>query len=237
MENKNKLNAQKFLPPLIVEQKQTKLLRNFPKYLHAQQIPLTRYFGDAKTNTILSFAKTAYPDILKETKTFNTPMYDALMIVAGKMAAIKKGMNATGISTEEFVRYSIEQTRAKVAKAPFILRKLAGRFYLSSLMRRYLKGVAKSVSANGWPTRLINGSKKDDFTMSIETRDCQMVAFWESIGEGDIRPYCTFFDFTSAESLGIGLKQVSTIDSGVCKYCFYKKGEVEWPDRVRKILN
>ena len=104
-------------------------------------------------------------------------------------------------------------------------------------MRWYLKGVAKSVSANGWPTKLINGNKNDDYVMSIETRDCQMVAFWESIGEGDIRPYCTFFDFSSAEALGIGLRQESAIDSGVCRYCFYKKGKVRWPDNIRKILS
>ena len=63
-----------------------------------------------------------------------------------------------------------------------------------------------------------------------------MVAFWESVGEGDIRPYCTFFDFTSAEALGLGLRQVSDIDSGVCKYCFYKNGQVKWPESIERIL-
>ena len=72
--------------------------------------------------------------------------------------------------------------------------------------------------------------------MSVETKNCQMVEFWESVGEDDIKPYCTFFDFTSAELLDIGLKQVSTIDSGICKYCFYKKGNVEWPDAVQRIF-
>jgi len=67
-------------------------------------------------------------------------------------------------------------------------------------------------------------------------KNCQMVAFWESIGEVDIDSYCVFSVFTSAELLGVGLKQVSTIDSGVCKYCFYKKGKVQWPDAVQKIL-
>jgi len=237
MKNKNKSNDQSFSPSFLIEQKQSKLLQKFPKYLHAQQKPLTGYFGKARANTILSIAKTVYPDILQKTKTFNTPMYDALMIVAGKMAAIKKGMNTAGISTENFVKYNVEQARAKAQKVPNFLLKLGGKIYLSSLMRKYLKGVARSATANGWPTKLINGSKKDDFTMSLETRDCQMVAFWESIGEGDIRPYCTFFDFASAESLGIGLKQVSAIDSGVCKYCFYKKGQVEWPENMKEILN
>lgn len=222
---------------MLSEQKQSKLLKKFTGYLHAQQKPLMQSFGKEKTSKILSHAKNVYPQILRETQTFNTPMYDALMIVAGKMAAIKKGMNAAGISTEEFLKYNIEKTRAKANKVPSFIRKFAGKIYLSSLMRWYLKSVAKSATANGWPTKLISGAKGDDFTMSIETRDCQMLAFWESIGEGDIRPYCTFFDFTSAEALGIGLKQLSTIDSGVCKYCFYKKGEVEWPANMQKIVN
>ena len=164
-------------------------------------------------------------------------MYDALMSAAGKMAALKKGMKAVGVTTDEYVRFNIEQTRASAKKIPDVLKKLGGKIYLSKLMRWYLKGVAKSVSANGWPTKLINGNKNDDYVMSIETRDCQMVAFWESIGEGDIRPYCTFFDFSSAEALGIGLRQESAIDSGVCRYCFYKKGKVRWPDNIRKILS
>jgi hypothetical protein len=104
-------------------------------------------------------------------------------------------------------------------------------------MRKYLNGVAKTVTKNGWPTKLINGTKQDDFVMSIETRNCQMVAFFETIGEGDIKPYCTFFDFSSAEALGVGLKQVSDIDSGVCKYCFYKKGQVEWPDSIKEVMH
>ena len=81
----------------------------------------------------------------------------------------------------------------------------------------------KSVSANGWPTKVIDGTNDEDFEMVVETRDCQMVAFWESIGEGDIKPYCTFFDF-------------SAIDSGICKYCFYKSGQVQWPEAVHNIL-
>jgi hypothetical protein len=82
---------------------------------------------------------------------------------------------------------------------------------------------------------VIDGTPQDDFEMSVETRECQMVRFWESVGEGDIIPYCTFFDFTAAESLGVGLKQVSTIDSGVCKYCFYRNGGVEWPEKIREL--
>jgi hypothetical protein len=163
-------------------------------------------------------------------------MYDALMATASKMAALKKGMNSVGISTEEFVKFSIEDTRSTGEKVPSFLLKMGGKVYLSKLMRRYLKKVGKSVSENGWPTEVIDGKKTDDFEMSVETRNCQMVAFWESIGEGDIKPYCTFFDFTSAEMLGVGLKQVSTIDSGVCKYCFYKRGKVEWPAAVQEVL-
>jgi hypothetical protein len=223
-------------PSTIDKKKQLKLINRFPNYLKTKRGQMVLHFGAEKTEQVISIAEQKYPKLLKETPTFNTPMYDALMITAGKMAALKKGMNAVGISTEEFVKFSIEETRATGEKVPSILLKLGGKVYLSRLMRKYLKGVGKSVSANGWPTKVIDGTKADDFEMSVETRNCQMVAFWEAIGEGDIRPYCTFLDFTSAELLGVGLKQVSTIDSGVCKYCFYKKGQVEWPDAVQKVL-
>jgi hypothetical protein len=220
----------------IDEKKQKRLVNRYPKYLKSKQKALTRYFGVERTKHIIYRAEKAYPVIVSKVHAFKTPMYDALMVTASKMAALKKGMNAVGISTEEFVKFNIEDTRSTGEKVPSFLLKLGGKIYLSKLMRRYLKKVGKSVSENGWPTEVIDGKKADDFTMSVETRNCQMVAFWESIGEGNIRPYCTFFDFTSAELLGVGLKQVSTIDSGVCKYCFYKKGQVEWPEAVRKVL-
>jgi hypothetical protein len=220
----------------INDKKQRKLLKSLPGFLHQKRKALRAAYGQEKTEIIVNTAIKAYPDIVRVLPTFNTPMYDALMSVASKMAALKKGMKAAGIQTEEFVKFNIEQTRSVAKKVPLVLKKLGGKLYLSNLMRWYLNGVAKSVSANGWPTKLINGTKNDDYVMSVETRDCQMVAFWESIGEGDIRPYCTFFDFTSAELLGVGLKQVSTIDCGVCKYCFYKKGQVSWPHAIQKII-
>jgi len=221
---------------IIDRKKQIKLVNDLPKYLKSKRQVLLQKFGEVKTNTILFEAVRVYPEIVSKVPTFNSSMYDALMSLASKLAALKKGMKAAGIGTEEFVKFNIEQTRSASKKVPGFLRKTAGKIYLSGLMRKYLQKVANKVTANGWPTHLINGTRQDDFVMSIETHNCQMVAFWESIGEGDIRPYCTFFDFTSAEALGIGLRQVSDIDSGMCKYCFYRKGTVDWPESIKKIL-
>jgi hypothetical protein len=228
----NKVNS-----PSIDKKKQIKHINRFPKYLKLKRKQMISYFGEEKTEQVFSIAKREYPKLLRKTPTFKTPMYDALMLTAGKMAALKKGMNVVGIGTEEFVRFSIDETRATGRKVASFLLKLGGKIYLSKLMRKYLKKVGKSATENGWPTRVVDGKKNDDFEMSVETQNCQMVAFWELVGEGDIRPYCTFFDFTAAELLGLGLKQVSSIDSGVCKYCFYKKGKVEWPDAVLKVLS
>lgn len=216
--------------------KQIRLINSLPKYLQSKRKALETGYGAEKTRNILKEAREVYPQIVSRVPTFNSSMYDTLMVMASKMAALKKGMNAVGISTGDFVKFNIEQTRLSAAKAPRFLRNLGGRIYLSWPMRRYLNRVAHRVNNNGWPTKLIHGKKGDDFTMSIETRNCQMLAFWESIGEGDIRPYCTFFDFTSAEALGLGLRQVSDIDTGVCKYCFYKNGEVYWPESIQRVL-
>jgi len=216
--------------------KRERLIRTFPKYLQGIESTLIHQFGEGTATGIMSEASQAYPGIAYKIPFFKTPMYDALMVQASKMAALKKGMKQAGLSTEQFVRFSIEKTRSTAGRIPSWIKRAGGKLYLSGIMRRYLKKVARSVSSHGWPTRVIDGSSQDDFIMSVETRDCQMVAFWESVGEGDIKPYCTFFDFSAAEILGIGLKQISAIESGVCKYCFYRNGDVEWPERIRKIL-
>ena len=222
---------------MLSQKSQQKLIKKFPRYLTKQRSKLVRYFGEDATLRICSKATESYPEIVSKVSTFHTSMYDALMIQASKMAALKKGLNSAGISTEEFVRFNIEETRLASKRIPSWMKTIGGHLYLSRLMRKYLKRVGKSVTANGWPTEVIDGTRNDDFDMIVETRDCQMIAFWESIGESDIKPYCTFFDFSAAESLGIGLKQVSSIDSGVCRYCFSKTGEVQWPAPIQKILN
>ena len=109
--------------------------------------------------------------------------------------------------------------------------------FLSKLVRGNLEKVARSVTKNGWPTELINGGKREDFEMKICTRNCMMVKFMCSFGEEDMIPYCSFSDFTNAESLGYGLHQTSTYKSGVCTFCFNKKGEVSWPETLQKIQN
>lgn len=220
----------------IDRKQQIKLINSLSKYLKSKQKALVATYGAEKTTAIIKEANEVYPEIVCYVPTFKSSMYDTLMELASKMAALKKGMKAVGITTGEFVKFNIEQTRSSAEKVPKFLRKLGGKIYLSRPMRKYLSKVSQTITINGWPTQLINGGKHDEFTMSIETRNCQMVSFWESVGEGDIRPYCTFFDFTSAEALGIGLRQVSDIDSGVCKYCFYKNGNVDWPNSIQQIL-
>jgi hypothetical protein len=222
---------------IISAKKKVRLIKSYPKFLKSKKKALEEQFGKEKTDRILKVAFEAYPDIVNLTPTFKSAMYDGLIGLASKLASLKKGMRSAGLNTEEFVKFNIEQTRLSASKIPGFLRKLGGKIYLSSPMRKYLKKVAKTVNANGWPTQLVDGSKHNDYSMSIETRNCQMVAFWESIGEGDIKPYCAFFDFSAAEVMGLGLKQISDYDSGLCKYCFYKKGKVEWPEAINNIIN
>jgi len=59
-----------------------------------------------------------------------------------------------------------------------------------------------------------------------------MVNFIKAIGEDDLIPYCSFADFAMAETLNYNLKQTSTIDSGVCTFCFTKNSKVYWPDAL-----
>ena len=56
------------------------------------------------------------------------------------------------------------------------------------------------------------------------------------MGEDDLIPYCSFMDFTNAESMGYSLKQTSTIESGVCTFCFNSKSKVYWPEKIREII-
>ena len=149
---------------------------------------------------------------------------------------LKKGLKDLGVGVEEFVGLMIEYFRKTRSKIPKAIRNIGGKLFLSKLMRGYLKNVAKKVTKNGWPTDVIDGKRNDDFEMKVCTKDCQMVKFISSVGEEDLIPYCSFFDFVNVESMGYSLKQTTTIDSGVCTFCFNKKGKVYWPEAIKEII-
>jgi len=215
--------------------KSEKLEKSLIKYLNGLNKPLIQKYGVEKTQSIMAKSKEYYPEIIKKMPFFKTPMYDSLIVLNSKMMALKKGMKAEGIEVDEFVRFTIENLRKKMAKIPFIVRKLSGKIFLSKLVGKVMKKVGKSATTNGWPTEVLIGTKKEDFAMKVLTKDCQMVKFMCSVDEDDIVSYCSFADFTNAEALGISLKQTSTIDSGTCTFCFNKKGTVHWPESLIKL--
>ena len=216
--------------------KSKKLEKSLEKYLQKLEGSLISKYGEPKTASIISNTRTYYSDIIPKIPFVDTPMYDRLLVINSKMMALKKGMKDEGIGVEEFVLFQIETLRRQSTKIPRFIKKLLGKLYLSRLIRFFLKQVGKSATKNDWPTQVINGTKKDDYSMKIITNNCQMMNFMQSVGEGDIQPYCTFADFASAETLGLGLKQISSIDTGTCAYCFYKKGKVQWPSAVQNLL-
>jgi len=215
--------------------KSVNLSKSLDKYLTKLEKPLVLRYGKSKTNAIILKAKIHYPYIITKIPFVNTPMYDTLLVINSRMMALKKGMKDEGIGVEEFVSLQIETLRQRTKNIPNIIKKLMGKLYLSRAARFLLKRVGESASYHGWPTQVLDGKRDDDFDMKIITTNCQMLNFMCSVGEDDIQPYCTFADFATAETLGLGLKQISSIDTGTCAYCFYKKGEVIWPDAVQKI--
>ncbi len=213
------------------------LEKSLKKYLKGLEKLLIQKKGIEKTQSIIEKSTACYPDIIKKMPFFNTPMYDQLIVLTSQMMAVKKGMKGEGFGVDDFVDFMIENFRISRSKIPKSLRNMLGKIFLSKLVRVYLKKVAKNVSTNGWPTELITGRQNENFSMKICTKDCQMVNFIRAIGEDDFIPYCSFVDFANAESLGYSLKQTSKIDSGVCTFCFNKKGKIHWPDTLLKSQN
>ena len=214
-----------------------KLKKELNQYLGKLEKSLEARWGSDKTSSIIRRAKAYYPEIITEMPFFNTPMYDSIILLGSRILAVKKAMKEEGIGVEEFVAFSIRDSREKSNRIPAILRKIGGWIFLSKPVRFYLKRVARSASANSWPTKVVDGGRSDDYNMKVCTRDCGMVGFIRAVGEGDLIPYCTFFDFTTAEAMGLGLKHVSSIETGECVYCFDRSGKVEWPESIRKALD
>ncbi len=212
--------------------KRAKLRRLLKRYLKGLEKLLIQNYGRDKAQSIVEKSGSYYPAIIEKMPYVNTPMYDSLIVVNSRMLALKKGLKDEGVGVEEFVALMLEDFRIKRGRIPKAIRNLLGKIFLSRLMRIYLRRVAVRVTANGWPTELISGSSKDDFTMKICTRDCQMVNFMKAVGEDDLIPHCSFADFAMAESLGYSLKQTSTIDSGVCTFCFSTKAKVYWSEAL-----
>ena len=218
-------------------EKTSKLIKGLDKYLVRLRKFMIPKYGETKTDTILNRTKTYYPSIIEKMLFFKSSMYDELIVTSSRMLAVKKGLKDEDIQVEEFVSLMIEYLRVSRSKVPQVFGHLAGKVFLSKLMRYVLNIVAINVTANGWPTEIINGKKTDNFHMKVCTRNCQMVEFMRSVGEEDLIPYCSFADFANAEFMGYSLKQETTIDSGVCTFCFRKKGKVYWPENIQNLIN
>jgi len=214
----------------------SKLNKDLNKYLDKLNKSLEAEWGSDRASSIVSQAKAYYPEIAAEMPYFDNRMYDSIILLGGRMLAVKKAMKEEGIDVKEFVAFFIKDSRKKNNRIPAILRKISGRIFLSKPVRFYLKRVARSVTANGWPTEVVDGKKSDDYNMMVCTRNCGMVNFIRAVGEEDLIPYCTFFDFTTAEAMGLGLKHVSSIETGECVYCFKQGGRVEWPQSIQSLL-
>jgi hypothetical protein len=214
----------------------SKMNKDLNHYLGKLEKSLAARWGTDKTASIIKRAKEHFPEIITEMPFFNTPMYDSIILLGSRILAVKKAMNDEGIGVEEFVAFFVKDFREKSNRIPAILRKIGGWIYLSKPLRFYLKRVARSASDNGWPTEVIGGGRGDDFNMKVCTRDCGMVGFIRAVGEDDLIPYCTFFDFTIGEAMGMGIKHISSIEKGECVYCFDLSGKVEWPESIRSLL-
>lgn len=216
--------------------KSKKLQKSLNKYLSGIEGHLIEAYGKERAMVIIENSKTAYPDIIVKIPFFDTPMYDSLVVINSRMMALKKGMKHELLSVEDFLIFKVKVLRSQMNSKPRMIRHLMGKIFLSKPMRIFLKKVAKRTTKNGWPTQVDSGSAEDSYNMKVTTENCQMVNFMRSVGEEDLVPYCSFADFANAESMGIGLKQTSTIDSGRCTFCFSKKGDVNWTDKIQKVL-
>ena len=214
-----------------------RLQKSLNNYLSGIEGSLGDEFGTVKAQSIIEKSRGHYPEIIEKIPYFDTPMYDSLVVLNSKMMALKKGMKDEKIYVEDFVRFQVQDLRSKMNSKPKYVRHIMGKVFLSKLMRIFLKRVARSTTKNGWPTEVDSGARGADYTMKISTTNCQMVNFMRSVGEEDLVPYCSFADFVNAESMGISLKQASTIDSGTCTFCFHNKGEVSWPEPLQNIIS
>lgn len=80
------MNSNEHLP--IQAKNAKKLIKSFPKYLLAIRSSLIRQFGEDQAMEVLMHARQAYPAIVPKIHSYQTPMYDALMVQASKMALL-----------------------------------------------------------------------------------------------------------------------------------------------------
>lgn len=212
------------------------LMRALERYLRRMRGPLVREYGPEKTDTIITRAPDHYQGIIPKIPYYSTPAYDSLVLLCSRMMALKKAMRDEGLGVENFASLIISSIRTRADRVPLFIRRFGGRLFLSRPVRWYMKRVGRKATENGWPTEVTDGDKGDAFDMRIRTTGCGMLRFVDSIGEGDLREYCSLFDFAMAEATGIGLKQVSTLDSGECVYAVSRNGIAKWPEALARAM-
>lgn len=215
-----------------------KLMKQFGKAIILTESVLKQYYGEEKTENLISDIKTEFDNLLPEIPYIGGKKNGLTFNLVGSaygLATIKvlerKGQSERDIGK---ILYEMNESFYK-SKSPF-LKWLYPRIIFSKfIFKRGKKKTEKSQLKKypeDWVFEMVKGDGVN-FDVGINYTECGICKFYEKMGAKKYVPYLCLTDYAMARVFGIGLIRTQTLGNGapVCDFRFKKnyKTPSGWP--------
>ena len=210
-----------------------KPLKHFNKTLTSFSPFLSEKYGNDFAENIIIEAKEDFKELIPRIPYYKTSAYRTIINANAELIVLVRAMKRNGKTVEDVFKIQAKIMKKKTSKMPSFI----GKIWISKFAGYFLNKIAEKGTEEGWISRYVRGSKKDDFEVSIITEKCGLVEYLKSEGMTDYLKYCNFVDFIIFPAMNIGLRQPSTIDSGKCVYCMKYNTKSKIPEYLQKLYN
>jgi len=211
--------------------RKSKLIKSFKKYLERSRTLLVSRFGEKEAKGIIVDAIEEYIRLIPQIPFIGkkNPML-LFFLPTVRCLAIYRTLQKHGISSELAGHFIYDSVKIEMEAIPTILRRLANLLWFSSIFRNRIKRraiVSQDRKYKGdFVFSYIDGENQD-FDFGIDYIECANCKFLQIQNAIELAPYICETDRIASEVLGWGLIRTKTLADGKeqCDFRFKKSGK------------
>jgi hypothetical protein len=187
---------------------------------------LAERYGAAAVPAILAEARDEFAALIPAIPYIGgraNPLTDTLEQMAS-MLALYRVLQRRGRPVAEVGALVHAMAQRRIDSMPALLRRLAGRLYMSRLWRRRTERKALASQRGVYPGNFVFEVVPGDDSgaeWGINYLECGLVKFLHAQGADEFTPYMCFIDFLMFPAMGIRLERQGTLAQG-CAQCDFR---------------
>lgn len=182
------------------------------------------------------YGAAAAPAILAEARDEFTRLIPAIPYIGGRenpltdtleqmtsLLALYRVLTRRGRPVAEIGALVQAMAQHHIEHTPALLRRLAGKLYMSRLWRRRTERKAQVSQSGRYPGNFVFEvvPGEGETAWGINYLECGVVKFFHAQGADEFTPYMCFIDFLMFPAMGIQLERQGTLANG-CTHCDFR---------------